>query len=75
MSNVDWSCLGVQAALTIATFWIVNYFLLYKENTDGSVPTVKKEDIKLYLNVLLSLLVGYWATTYVKSDCRQESKP
>ncbi len=69
MGNVDWGCLAVQVAITGIAFYLVNMLILYKTKEDGSAPTIKRDDHNLFLSLLLAILVGYWATTYIKPDC------
>ena len=79
MGNVDWGCLAVQVAITGVAFYLVNMLILFKD-VDGKAPSIKRDDMNLFLSLLLAILVGYWATTYVKPDCvsvpytRQEGK-
>ena len=68
MGSVDWSCLAVQIAITGIAFFLVNVLILYKD-VDGKAPHIRRDDHNLYLSLLLAILVGYWATTHVKSDC------
>jgi hypothetical protein len=68
MGNVDWGCLAVQVAITGIAFYLVNMLILYKD-VDGKAPTIKRDDMNLFLSLLLAILVGYWATTYIKPDC------
>jgi hypothetical protein len=68
MGNVDWSCLAIQVAITGIAFYLVNMLILYKD-VNGKAPTIKRDDMNLFLSLLLAILVGYWATTYVKPDC------
>ena len=68
MGNVDWGCLAVQVAITGIAFFLINMLILYKD-VDGKVQSIRRDDMNLFLSLLLSILVGYWATTYVKPDC------
>ena len=68
MGNVDWGCLAVQVAITGIAFYLINMLILYKDK-DGVAPSIKRDDMNLFLSLLLAILVGYWATTYVKPDC------
>jgi hypothetical protein len=68
MGNVDWSCLAIQVAITGIAFFLVNMLILYKD-VDGKAPTIRRDDHNLFLSLLLSILVGYWATSFVKKDC------
>lgn len=68
MGNVDWGCLAVQVAITGVAFYLVNMLILFKD-VEGKAPSIKRDDMNLFLSLLLAILVGYWATTYVKPDC------
>lgn len=74
MGNVDWGCLGVQVAITGIAFFLINMLILYKDKPDGSSIMIKRDDPNLFLSLLLALLVGYYGTTYIKPDCKQESR-
>jgi len=68
MVKVDLSCLAIQVAITGIAFFLVNMLILYKD-VDGKAPTIRRDDHNLFLSLLLSILVGYWATPFVKYDC------
>ena len=68
MGNVDWSCLAIQVVITGIAFFLVNMLILFKD-VDGKAPHIRRDDHNLFLSLLLSILVGYWATSFVKKDC------
>jgi hypothetical protein len=74
MKDVDWGCLAVQIAITGIAFYLINTLILYKTKDDGIVPTIKRDDMNLFLSLLVAILAGYWGTTYIKPDCKQESR-
>jgi hypothetical protein len=73
MGNVDWTCLAIQIAITGIAFYLINMLILYKD-VNGTAPTIRRDDMNLFLSLLVSILAGYWVTTYVKPDCKQESR-
>jgi len=73
MGSVDWTCLAIQVAITGIAFYLINALILYKD-VDGKAPNIRRDDMNLFLSLLASILFGYWATTYVKPECKQESR-
>ena len=47
--------------------------ILYKD-VNGMAPSIRRDDMNLFLSLLVSILAGYWVTTYVKPECKQESR-
>jgi len=68
MGSVDWTCLAIQIAITGIAFFLINALILFKD-VDGKAPHIKRDDMNLFLSLLLAILFGYWATTFVKKDC------
>jgi hypothetical protein len=68
MKDIDWGCLAVQVAITGIAFYLVNMLILFKDK-NGDIQTIRRDDHNLFLSLLLAILVGYWATTYIKPDC------
>ena len=62
MGNVDWTCLAIQIAITGIAFYLINMLILYKD------------DMNLFLSLLVAILLGYWGTTHIKPECKQESR-
>ncbi len=73
MGNVDWGCLAVQIVITGIAFFLINMLILFKD-VDGKAPSIRRDDLNLFLSLLVSILLGYWGTTYFKPECRQESR-
>ncbi len=69
MADVDWKCLAVHAAVTVLTFFVVNYFWLYKKDENKVQPEIKVNDYNLYGSLILSFLVGYLVIIFMKMDC------
>ena len=74
MENINWGCLGIQIAITGIAFYLINSLILYKTKEDGIMPNIKRDDMNLFLSLLVAILAGYFGTTLVKSDCKQESR-
>ena len=74
MENINWGCLGIQIAITGIVFYLINSLILYKTKDDGIVPNIKRDDMNLFLSLLVAILAGYFGTTLVNSDCKQESR-
>ncbi len=69
MADVNWNCLAVHAVVTVLTFFVVNYFWLYKKDENKVQPDIKVNDYNLYGSLILSFLVGYLVILYMKMDC------